>query len=179
MVCSRCKRTVKSELDKLGIPYLSVEQGEVTTRRNLTSIQKHLLYLALIKHGFELIDSKKYSLIDKLKKAIFDLGMISDEHLRTSYPDFISLSVNDSYISLNTLFSEIEGITIEKYIINQKVELVKELLGLNSLNISEIAVKMHYSNVGQLSSEFKSVTGLTPLHFRQLRHISYKSQPAT
>ena len=94
--------------------------------------------------------------------------MYSDEHLKTSYPDFISLKVNDSYISLNTLFSEIEGITIEKYIINQKVELVKELLGLNSLNISEIAVKMHYSNVAQLSSEFKSITGLTPLHFRQL-----------
>jgi AraC-like DNA-binding protein len=179
MVCSRCKTTVKSELDKLGIPYLSVEQGEVTTRKKLSSTDEHLLYHSLIQHGFELINSEKNFLIEKLKKAIFNLGMFSDEHLKTSYPDYISLSVNDSYISLNTLFSEIEGITIEKYIINQKVELVKELLGLNSLNISEIAVKMHYSNVGQLSSEFKSVTGLTPLHFRQLRHISYKSQPAT
>jgi AraC-like DNA-binding protein len=179
MVCSRCKTAVKSELEKLGIPYLSVEQGEVTTRKKLTSIQEHKLHYALTNLGFELIDSKKNSLIDKLKKAIFDLGMFSDEHLKTSYPDYISLNVNDSYISLNTLFSEIEGITIEKYIINQKVEVVKELLGLNSLNISEIAAKMHYSNVGQLSSEFKSVTGLTPLHFRQLRHISYKSQPST
>lgn len=177
MVCSRCKTTVKSELDKLGIQYLSVEQGEVTTRKKLTPMEEHQFYLALIQHGFELINSKKNYLIEKLKKAIFDLGMFSDEQLKTGYTDFISLNVNDSYISLNTLFSEIEGITIEKYIINQKVELVKELLGLNSLNISEIAVKMHYSNVGQLSSEFKSVTGLTPLHFRQLRHISYNSQP--
>jgi AraC-like DNA-binding protein len=102
--------------------------------------------------------------------------MFSDEELKTSHSDFISLKVNDNFISLNTLFSEIEGITIEKYIIKQKVELVKELLGHNNLNITEIAVKMHYSNVAHLSSEFKSVTGLTPLHFRQLRHISYKNQ---
>jgi YesN/AraC family two-component response regulator len=179
MVCSRCKTTVKSELDKLGIQYLSVEQGEVITRKKLTSMEEHQFSLALIQHGFELVNSKKNFLIEKLKKVIFDLGMFSDEHMKTDYTDFISLSVNDSYVSLNTLFSEIEGITIEKYIINQKVELVKELLNLNSLNINEIATKMHYSNVGQLSSEFKSVTGLTPLHFRQMRHICYKCLPAT
>jgi AraC-like DNA-binding protein len=126
--------------------------------------------------GFELINNEKNYLIEKLKRAIFDLEMFSDEELKTSHSDFISLKVNDNFISLNTLFSEIEGITIEKYIIKQKVELVKELLGHNNLNITEIAVKMHYSNVAHLSSEFKSVTGLTPIHFRQLRHISYKNQ---
>jgi len=102
--------------------------------------------------------------------------MYSDEDLNTSYSDFISLSVNDSFISLNTLFSEIEGITIEKYIIKQKVEMVKELLEHNNFNMTEIAVKMHYSNVAQLSSQFKSITGLTPLHFKQLRQISYNNQ---
>jgi AraC-like DNA-binding protein len=176
MVCSRCKTTVKTELDKLGIKYLSVEIGEVTIRKKLTSIQHHLLHVVLEQSGFELINNEKNYLIEKLKRAIFDLEMYSDEDLKTSYPDYISLRVNDSYISLNTLFSEIEGITIEKYIIKQKVELVKELLGNNNLNITEIAVKMHYSNVAHLSSEFKSITGLTPLHFRQLRHISYKNQ---
>jgi AraC-like DNA-binding protein len=176
MVCSRCKTTVKTELDKLGIQYISVEIGEVIIRKKLTSIQHHLLNVALEQFGFELINNEKNYLIEKLKRAIFDLEMYSDEELKTSYPDYISLRVNDSYISLNTLFSEIEGITIEKYIIKQKVELVKELLGHNNLNITEIAVKMHYSNVAHLSSEFKSVTGLTPLHFRQLRHISYKNQ---
>lgn len=175
MVCSRCKTTVKTELDKLGIQYNSVELGEVTTKKKLTSVQHHLLYLALEQSGFELINNEKNYLIEKLKRAIFDLGIYSDEELKTSYPDFISLRVNDSFISLNTLFSEIEGITIEKYIIKQKVELVKELLGHNNLNITEIAVKMHYSNVAHLSTEFKSITGLTPLHFRQLRHISYKN----
>jgi AraC-like DNA-binding protein len=168
--------TIKTELDKLGIQYISVEIGEVTIRKKLTSIQHHLLNVALEQFGFELINNEKNYLIEKLKRAIFDLEMYSDEELKTNYPDYISLRVNDSYISLNTLFSEIEGITIEKYIIKQKVELVKELLGNNNLNITEIAVKMHYTNVAHLSTEFKSITGLTPLHFRQLRHISYKNQ---
>jgi AraC-like DNA-binding protein len=175
MVCGRCKMTVKKELDKLGISYDSVEIGEVTIKKKLTSVQHHMLFLALEPFGFELINNKKNYLIEKLKKAIFDLEKYSDEDLNISYSDFISLSVNDSFISLNTLFSEIEGITIEKYIIKQKVELVKELLGHNNLNIAEIAVKMHYCNVSQLSSEFKSLTGLTPLHFRQLRKISYNN----
>jgi AraC-like DNA-binding protein len=172
MVCSRCKTTVRTELDKLAIRYVSVELGEVIVRKKLTSVQHHLLYLALEQFGFELINNEKNYLIEKLKRAIFDLEMYSDEDLNTHYSDFISLRVNDSFISLNTLFAEIEGITIEKYIIKQKIELVKELLEHNNLNISEIAVRMHYSNVSQLSSEFKSITGLTPLHFRQLRQIS-------
>ncbi len=176
MVCSRCKETVKTELDKLAIRYISIELGEVIIRKKLTSEQHHLLKSSLEQFGFELINNEKNYLIEKLKRAIFDLEMFSDEELKTSHSDFISLKVNDNFISLNTLFSEIEGITIEKYIIKQKVELVKELLGHNNLNITEIAVKMHYSNVAHLSSEFKSVTGLTPLHFRQLRHISYKNQ---
>ena len=176
MVCSRCKETVKTELDKLAIRYVSVDLGEVIIRKKLTSEQHHLLKSSLEQFGFELINNEKNYLIEKLKRAIFDLEMFSDEELKTSHSDFISLKVNDNFISLNTLFSEIEGITIEKYIIKQKVELIKELLGHNNLNITEIAVKMHYSNVAHLSSEFKSVTGLTPLHFRQLRHISYKNQ---
>jgi AraC-like DNA-binding protein len=175
MVCSRCKNTVKTELGKLNIPYVSVELGEVTIRKKLTTVQHQKLYTALEKAGFELINNEKYYLIEKLKKAILELEMYSDEHLKTSYPDFISLRVKDSFISLSTLFSEIEGITIEKFIIKQKIELVKELLGEQNLNIAEIAVKMHYSNVAHLSSEFKSVTGLTPLHFRQLRNISYRN----
>ncbi len=172
MVCNRCKTTIKNELDKLAIPYISVEIGEVTIKKKLTPLQHQLLFIALEQSGFELINNKKNILIEKLKKAIFDLEMYSDENLNTSYSDLISLNVNDSFISLNTLFSEIEGITIEKYIIKQKIEMVKELLEHNNFNMTEIAVKMHYGSVAQLSSQFKSITGLTPLHFKQLRNIS-------
>ena len=178
MVCSRCKTIVKSELDKSDIKYVSVELGEVTIEKKLTESKHKRLFTALKQSGFELIDNRKNEVIEKLKTTIADLGLCTDEDLNTSYTDFINMRVNDTFISLNTLFAEIEGITIEKYIIKQKIELVKEMLGHNNLNIAEIAVKMHYSSVAHLSSQFKSITGLTPLHFKQLQHISFNN-PAT
>lgn len=171
MVCNRCKTIVKTELDKINIPYDTVELGEVNTKSEVTSIQRNMLFKALQMSGLELIDDQKNDLIEKLKKAIVDLEHHSDEDLKTSFPDYISLSVNDNFISLNTLFAEIEGITIEKYIIQHKIDRVKELLVYNDLNLAEIALKMHYSNTAQLSRQFKRITGLTPLHFRQLRNI--------
>ncbi len=173
MVCHRCNAIVKAELDKLGIPYLSVETGEVTIIKKLTLIQHQLLHSSLEQFGFELIDTRDTNLIEKLKRAIFDLKIYSDEDLKTSYSDFISIMINESFSSLNILFSEIEGITIEKYIIRQKIERVKELLGQSNLNISDIAARMHYKSITNLSSEFKSVTGLTPVQFRQHRNINY------
>ena len=170
MVCSRCKTIVIAELDKIGVHYVTVELGEVTIKKKITARQHAQLYIALQQFGFELIDDQKNDLIEKLKMAIVDLEHYSDVDLKTSYSDYISLSVNDNFISLNTLFAEIEGITIEKYIIKHKIELVKELLVCNDLNLAEIALKMHYNSAAQLSSQFKSITGLTPSHFRQLRH---------
>lgn len=172
MVCERCKTIVKTKLAEAGIEHEGVSIGEITIRKKLTTVQHRKLFTSLKQLGFELIDNKKNALIEKLKCSIALLEKCSDGNLNTSYTDFISLNVDDSFIPLNTLFSEIEGITIEKYIIKQKVEVVKELLGHNNYSIAEIAVKMHYGSVTQLSSQFKSITGLTPLHFKQLRHIS-------
>jgi YesN/AraC family two-component response regulator len=174
MVCDRCKSIIKSKLDEAGIIYDEVSIGEVTIRKKLTAIQHRKLFTSLKHLGFELIDDKKNALIEKLKSSIAMLERCSDGDLNINYADFISMNVNDNFISLNTLFSEIEGMTIEKYIIRQKVETVKELLGHNNYTIAEIAVRMHYESVTQLSSQFKSITGLTPLHFKQLRHINSK-----
>jgi copper chaperone CopZ len=171
MVCGRCKTIVKTELDKLGIHYKAVELGEVIIGKKITGEQHVALYEALQQSGLELIDDHKNALVEKLKSAILDLEHYSDENLKTSFSDYISLIVNENFISLNTLFAEIEGITIEKYIIKRKIELVKELLVYEDLNLAEIAVKMHYSSISQLSSQFKNMTGLTPSHFRQLRQI--------
>jgi YesN/AraC family two-component response regulator len=171
MVCERCKTIVKDELDKIGIQYTHVELGEVDMKKEISLFQRTRLYDALKQSGLELIDKNKNELIEKLKLAIVDLEHHSDEDLNTSFSDYISMSVNDNFISLNTLFAEIEGITIEKYIIKHKIERVKELLVYNDLNLVEIATKMHYSNTAQLSNQFKRITGLTPSHFRQLRHI--------
>ena len=170
MVCKRCIEIVKSELDKVGITYTSVNLGEVITRDVITSSQISRLQELLKKSGFELIDEQRYALIEKLKTAIIDLEHHSDEDLKTSFSDFISLTVNDNFISLNTLFAEIEGVTIEKYIINHKIQRIKELLVYGDLSLTQIANKMHYSNAAQLSNQFKRITGLTPSHFRELRH---------
>lgn len=175
MVCSRCKTIVKTELDNLGLQYDSLDLGELTIGKKLTKPQHKRLFTALKQHGFELIDDQKNDLIETLKSTITDLESYSDEDLHTNYSDFISRRVHKSFISLNSLFSEIKGITIEKYIIKQKIERVKEMLGPGKLNMSEIAVKLHYSSVAQLSSQFKSITGLTPSHFKQLRNITFNN----
>ena len=170
MVCNRCITKVKDDLNKIGIPYTSVELGEVSTKENITPLQRKQLHKSLQNSGFELINDKNNDIIEKLKLAIIDLENHSDEDLKTSFMDFISLSVNENFISLNTLFAEIEGVTIEKYIIKHKINRVKELLVYDDFSLTEIATKMHYSSVAQLSGQFKRITGLTPSHFRQLRH---------
>ena len=170
MVCDRCKTMVQSEIEKIGFQYNNVGIGVVNTEKQITPLQRSQFDAALKKHGFELINDENNELIDKLKKAIIDLEVYSDEDLKTSFTDFISLSTDDNFISLNKLFAEIEGVSIEKYIIRHKIDRVKELLVYNDLTLSEIAKKMHYSSTAKLSSQFRRITGLTPTHFRQLRN---------
>lgn len=176
MVCCQCKDIVKDELNKLGIDYSSVELGEVTLLNKLTSSKRKQLANRLLHSGFELIAYRKNAIIEKLKQAITDLNHFSDEDLKMSFSDYLSLRVDENFISLNKLFSEIEGVTIEKYILIQKIDLVKELLMFKELTLAEIAIKLHYSGTAQLSSQFKSITGLTPIHFRELRQNSISNR---
>lgn len=173
MVCNRCKTRVKTELENIGIQYNTIKIGEVNTNKEITPSQRSLLNDALKKNGFELIDKSKNTMIETLKNTVLDLGHYSNEDLNTSFSDFISHRLKDNFISLNTLFAEIEGISIEKYIIKYKIERVKELLVYDGLNLAEIALKMHYSNTAQLSSQFKKITGLTPTHFKLLRQARF------
>ena len=170
MVCSRCETIVKSELEKIGIQYDSVNLGEVNTTEIITPLQLSRLTDALQQSGLELINDREKELIEELKRSISYLEHYSDENLKTSFSDLINLCVNDNFISLNALFAEIEGISIEKYIIKHKIERVKKLLVLNNLNINEIAHKLHYGSTTQLSNQFKRITGLTPSDFKQLQH---------
>lgn len=171
MVCNRCKTTVKSELDKIGIPYDHVKIGEVTTKGEISNDQRLLLSSALQLCGFELIDSSKYELIEKLKNSVHSLELFSDEDLKTNYSDFIQFSVHDNFISLNKLFAEIEGITIEKYVVKRKIERIKEMLVYEDIDMDEIALRMHYSNTVIMLNQFKRETGLAPSHFRRLRQL--------
>ena len=174
MVCDRCVLVVAGELKKIGINAQKITLGEVTLEKELTADQKEQLHQALLDLGFEPIDSKKGRIIEKIKTVIINMVHHSDHDEKTNLSDLLSKALHHDYNYLSNLFSEVEGITIEKYFIAQKIEKVKELLVYDELSLSEIALRMNYSSVAYLSNQFKKVTGLTPSHFRQIREEKRK-----
>jgi YesN/AraC family two-component response regulator len=169
MVCIRCKMVVKDELTKLGLHYTSVELGEADIVETLSPEQQDQFKDALVRSGLELMDDKKSVLIQKIKNVIVELIHYTDEPLTVNFSVYLSGKLDYDYTYLANLFSEVQGITIEKFIITHKIERVKELLVYNELNLTEIAYLMHYSSVAHLSAQFKKITGLTPSHFKQLK----------
>jgi len=160
---------VKAELEKLGLHYIVVELGEAEIMESISDEQHDQFKEALLKSGLELLDNKKSVLIQKIKNVIIELIHYSEEPLAINFSDHLSQKLNHNYTYLANLFSEVQGTTIEKFIIAHKIERVKELLVYNELTLTEIAYLMHYSSVAHLSAQFKKITGLTPSHFKQLR----------
>jgi AraC-like DNA-binding protein len=171
MVCIRCKMVVKYELDKLGLHYTRVELGEVEILEDLSDMQQTNLNDALKSCGLELMDDKKSILVEKIKAVIIELVHYTDDMIKINLSDYISQKLNHNYSYLSNLFSEVKGTSIEKFYLENKIEKVKELLVYDELNLTEIAYKLHYSSVAHLSSQFKKMTGLTPSHFKDLKHI--------
>ena len=169
MVSNRCKMAVKEELQKLGLHFIVVDLGEVEIMENITAEQRGQIKIALASSGLELMDNKKAILIERIKNAIVEMIHHSDEIIKTNFSDYLSKRLTHDYTYLANLFSEVQGITIEHYIIAHKVERIKELIIYDELNITEIAWKMNYSSVAHLSNQFKKVTGLSPSHFKQLK----------
>lgn len=168
MVCNRCILVVQQELQKLEIDSCKVTLGEVETNSMLTKDKLEQLEKNLDVLGFELLDNSKQQLIEKIKNIILQQVHHSDKEEHHNYSEILSKSLHKDYSYLSSLFSEVEGITIEKYSINQKIEKVKELIIYDELSLSEIAYKLGYSSVAHLSNQFKKVTGLTPSHFKQV-----------
>lgn len=166
----RCKMLVKEELKKLGLHFILVDMGVVDIMENITSDQREQLRMALQKSGLELMDDKKAVLIEKIKNVIIDMIHYTDELLKVNFSDYLSEKLDYDYTYLANLFSEVQGTTIEKFIISHKIERVKELIIYDELNLTEIAWKMHYSSVAHLSTQFKKLTGLTPSHFKKLKY---------
>lgn len=170
MVCARCKLIVKTELEKLGFQLRSLELGEVETIDSINAPQKKQIAELLLSFGFELIDDKRGKTIEQIKNLIRELVHQKDNELAINLSDYLSQKLNTDYSFLSNLFSEVEGITIEKFFILQKIERVKELLMYGEMNLSEIAYTLNYSSVAYLSNQFKKITGLTPSHFKNLKN---------
>ena len=169
MVSLRCKMMVKEELQKLGMKYVAVDLGMVEILDDITPAQRELLKENLLRSGLELLDDKKSILIEKIKNVITEMIHYSDEIPVLNYSDFISKKLNYDYTYLSNVFSEVKGITIQQFIIINKIERVKELLLYDELNLTEISYKLHYSSVAHLSNQFKKITGLSPSFFKQLK----------
>jgi len=159
---------VKEELKKLGIKYVAVELGMVEILEDLTQEQREQLKVNLHKSGLELLDNKKSILIEKIKNVITEMIHYSDELPKVNYSEYISEKLGYDYTYLANTFSEVKGITIQQFIINHKIERVKELLLYDELNLTEISYKLNYSSVAHLSNQFKKVTGLSPSFYKQL-----------
>lgn len=172
MVSARCKLAVKEVLKSQDLHFVMVDLGEVEIMETLSIMQLEELKAALLAVGFELMDDKKAVLIEKIKNAIVEMVHHTDELIKTNFSDFLSNKLNYDYTYMANLFSEVQGTTIEHFIISHKIEKIKELIIYDELNITEIAYKMNYSSVAHLSNQFKKVTGLSPTHFKQLKNKS-------
>jgi AraC-like DNA-binding protein len=169
MVSIRCKMVVKDELKKLGLHFIMVDLGEVEIMEDISPDLQAQLKIALLHSGLELMDDKRGILIERIKTVIVEMVHYADELPKTNFSDYLSAKLNHDYTYLANLFSEVQGTTIEQFIIAHKVERIKELIIYDELNITEIAWKMNYSSVAHLSNQFKKVTGLSPSHFKQLK----------
>lgn len=170
MVCIRCRMIVSSELEKLGIEYRNLKLGEVELINHISQEQLDALDISLRKFGLELIIDKRAKIIEKIKNIIIEEIHYSEKEIKINFTELLSKQLNYEYKYLSNLFSEMHGTTIEKFIIKQKIERVKELLVYNELNLSEIAWKLNYSSVQHLSNQFKKVTGLTPTFFKNMKN---------
>lgn len=171
MVCDRCIRVVKEELEKLNFQVENVKLGEaIIASENV--IDQAGIKKVLEENGFELIDDKQAKLVEEIKIAIIDLIHSQPENKpeKTSFSKYLSNKFYMSYQHISSVFSSKEGITIEKYFINQKIEKAKELLVYDELTLSEISYKLGYSSVQHLSNQFKKTTGFTPSEFKRLKN---------
>jgi len=169
MVSLRCKMLVEEELLKLGLDYVVLNLGMVETAREITHEKRIQLKNNLLKSGLELLDDKRSILIERIKNVIVEMIHYNDEIPKMNYSGYLSEKLGYDYTYLSNTFSEVQGITVQHYIIKHKIEKVKELLLYDELNLTEIAHRLHYSSPSHLSNQFKKVTGLTPSFFKKMK----------
>lgn len=170
MVCNRCIMVVKSAVEKLGFALLDVKLGEIQFKKPLTKTEIQLIANHLEPLGFELLDDKNSQLIEKIKVLLIDLVQNKNNDIPIKLSDYLVLHLHKDYSKISNLFSGIEGISIEKYFINLRIEKVKELIFYDELSLSQIANLLNFSSVAHLSNQFKKVTGFSPSYFKNLKN---------
>ena len=171
MVCHRCVFVVESELKKLGLVYSTVELGEIILKNAISPEDKAELTKHLEVFGFEILSDPNSKTIEKIKNILVDLIQNKNNDIDGTISDYLKKKTNQDYSKLSNLFSQIEGISIEKYFINLKIEKVKELIVYDELSLSEIANYLNYSSVSHLSHQFKKITGFSPSYFKKNKEI--------
>ncbi len=172
MVCNRCIKVVREEFEKLGLVVKNIQLGEVEVVNDEANLDMKRISEVLVTNGFELLDNKNSRVIEKTKVLLINLisSVDSGKDINISISEYLAEETGLNYHYLSTLFSSLEGITIEKYIIHLKIEKVKELLVYGELTLSEISFRLGYSSVQHLSNQFKKITGLTPSYFKSLKN---------
>ena len=174
MVCNRCITAVQDAVAQQGLQLKNIKLGEITLVEDISKTQKDSLEQYLVDLIYDMFNDYRSKFIKKIKNIIIELVHVKDNDLKLNLSELLRAELQHDYSYLSNLFSDVEGTTIEKYLIAQKIERVKELLVYDELSLSEIAQQLNYSSVAYLSNQFKKVTGLTPSHFKQKKEIARK-----
>ncbi|WP_166384603.1 MULTISPECIES: helix-turn-helix domain-containing protein [unclassified Polaribacter] len=174
MVCPRCIDVVKEICEDLKISVKDIQLGKLESNLEINNTLKLLLSARLKERGFELLEDKSQKMITQIKALIVAQIHHSKEPLTINFSDYIADKLQHEYASLSRLFSSVEGITIEKFILKQKIEHVKELLFYKEYTLSEIAFQMNYSSVAHLSAQFKKETGMSPSQFKKMKDPNHQ-----
>ncbi len=175
MVCDRCIMSVRQQLEQAGLTFKNVQLGQVELASDPEPGQLNQFKNSLQENGFELLDDKKSKLVERIKTTIVSMIQgYSEEEFNKKISALLEEKLLMDYHYISTLFSSVEGVTIEKYVILQRIEKVKELLMYDELNLSEISFQLGYSSVQHLSQQFKKITGFTPSQFKQLKENKRK-----
>ena len=161
--------TVREELRKLGLHFI-VENGVADIMEIITPDQLRQLKKTLLRSGLEIMDDKRAVLVERIKNIVIEMIHYSDESAVMNFPEYLTGKIDSDYVYLSKLFSDIQGITIENFIIGHKIERIKELIIYDELSLKEIALRMHYSSVSHLSAQFRLITGVTPTYYKNLKN---------
>lgn len=170
MVCQRCIHVLSEELPKLGLEICNIRLGEVIFKKPRVQVEEQNIRIMLQKNGFDLLFSKNQRVIEKIKNIVEQgIRVQADTGVSVKFSVLVSNALHKDYDALSSLFSSLEGCTLEKYIISRKMEKVKELLVYTDQTLSEISNILGYSSVAHLSNQLKKYTGFTSSHYKEIR----------